>query len=159
MRLRVSELIGGGAFLIFTIVFWLQTTDLPVRYSGVAENPIWYPRLLLILCGTASLLLIIRGILGDKDSPIPLPLIIKLLPVLVVLAVYFWFFERLGFMVSSLIFTPLSILVMGYRRLGITFGFAVVLVVAIWLLFAEVFNIRPPGFGIDDIIRYMNTGG
>ncbi|MFT6402456.1 MAG: hypothetical protein ACJA2D_001778 [Pseudohongiellaceae bacterium] len=151
MSIRVPDLIGGIIFLLMSLVFWSQTNDPSFEGLEAARNPVWYPRLLLLLTGMASVVLILRSFTG-KGIETPRPNFTRLCVITILLAVYFFMFEQAGFIPASIVLIPILSWILGYRRIGITLSVSVIFTVVIWYVFAEVFIVRPPGIGIDILL-------
>ena len=76
-----------------------------------------------------------------------------MLIVAIVLAVYFLIFEQVGFIPASIILFPILSWILGYRNIVVISSVSVIFVISIWYLFAEVFSVRPPGIGMDQLIN------
>lgn len=155
MSTRISELVGGVFFMGLSLLFWWQTVGQSDEGVEAALNPIWYPRVLLVLMGITSALLIFRSIKGGSGEEVPLPNFRQTLIVLTVLIVFFYGFVEVGFLFASIVFIPLFNGILGYRRWGITTAVSLILTSIVWYLFAEVFVVRPPGIGIDELLQIM----
>jgi len=111
----------------------------------------WFPRLLLILLAAASAGLIARGFVGAAEPGQPSPVWSRFALVTALVAAYFFAFDKAGFLIASLVFMPALTVLLGYRRWLVTGLVAVIFVVLVWYCFAELFVIRPPGIGLDDL--------
>lgn len=160
MSKSLSDLVGGALFLGLTILFWTQTMDQPSAGQGLANNPFWQPRLLLVLMGLASLLLIGKGLLrseGKKRIQLPSHPGQLVLGVAIV-ALFLLTFEPLGFLLSGCLLVVLFCIGMGYRAYGVVVVFALLFVSLVWYAFADGFSIRPPGMGMDTIFNMLFGG-
>ncbi|MGP9799008.1 tripartite tricarboxylate transporter TctB family protein [Halomonas sp. 86] len=161
MSKHLSDLVGGVIFFGLTLLFWLQTTGQPAVGQDMANNPFWYPRVLLILMGLASLLLIGKGMAkrSEQGERIKLPFkSIRLWAGVGLIALFLLAFDSLGFLPSALLLVPLFCFSMGYRNYVVVAVFTLVFVPLIWLVFTYGFSIRPPGVGLDTVLE-MIAGG
>lgn len=149
MNPRLSNLIGGGALLGVSVLLYSQSIGTGLEREEIARNPIWYPRLLLILLAIAAVFLILRSVIRSPGPAEADPAWGRLSAAAAVVAAYFVVFNEIGFVISSLLFLPLFSILLGYRRYFVTAVVAILLVIALWYLFAEVFVVRPPGPGLD----------
>ncbi len=60
----MSDLVGGGVLLGASAVLYAQTVGKGFAHAEIARDPVWYPRLILVLLALASLGLIVRGLAG-----------------------------------------------------------------------------------------------
>ncbi|KPQ07088.1 MAG: Tripartite tricarboxylate transporter TctB family [Rhodobacteraceae bacterium HLUCCA12] len=162
MTPRVINLIAGGAILGLSALFYAQTLGDRFADTPLSRNPMAFPRLLVLLMALggavviAQALLTRRGALPGEAVPAlnwPRAALITALA-----AAYFWVFEPFGFLIATGLFLPLAVVALGYRRLLVIVPVTLVVLVGLWYLFAQVFQIRPPGPGMDDLLRLM-TGG
>lgn len=151
----ISDLISGGVLLGVSALFYAQTVGTGLSHDEIARDPVWYPRLLLILLAAASAGLIARGLFGAKAQPQPQPVWPKFALVTLLVAAYFLAFDSAGFLIGSLVFMPALTLLLGFRRPLVTALVAVIFVALVWYCFAELFVIRPPGIGLDDLSAWL----
>ena len=76
MSIRLSDLWGGIFFLLLSVLFWLQLNNAAFEDVEIANNPVWYPQILLICSGLASIILILRSFTGKKEK-LPKPNYLK----------------------------------------------------------------------------------
>ena len=153
-----ESLIAGGAILGISVLLFTQV--LPGQFEGVelARNPMTVPRFLLLIFAAGGAALFIRGLLvpsaaaHDDAPPVAWR---RTLAVVVLAGVYFATFAPLGFIPTTLIFLPATMLVLGYRNALVIVSVTLLCVVGLWYAFAEGFSIRPPGVGIDDMLRAL----
>ena len=107
----MSDLVGGGVLLGASAVLYAQTVGKGFAHAEIARDPVWYPRLILVLLAAASIGLIVRGL-------------------------------------------AMTVL-LGYRRPLVTGLVTVIFVALVWYCFAEIFVIRPPGFGLDELFAWL----
>lgn len=151
----MSDLVGGGVLLGASAVLYAQTVGKGFVHDEIARDPVWYPRLLLVLLALASLGLIARGLAGPAVKAGRVPLWGRLLAVAAVVTAYFLLFDVAGFLFASLVFLPAMTVLLGYRRPLVIGLVTVIFVSLIWYCFAEVFVVRPPGFGLDELFAWL----
>jgi len=155
MPRSMSDLIGGGAFLGVSALLYAQTVGTGFSDAEIARDPVFYPRLLMALLTLVSIGLVVRSLAGKQERPQPTPVWWRLLAVVLLTAAYFLLFDVVGFLVASLVAMPALTVLLGYRRPLVIALVTVIFVVATWYCFAEVFVIRPPGFGLDDLFGWF----
>ena len=155
MQRRVSEIVGGGVILAGAIVLYGQTIGTGFVRDEIARDPVWFPRLLLILLALASVGLVVRGFTQAPSGPAERPLWGRFFAVAVLLTAYFLLFETAGYLFASLVFLPALTVLLGYRKPLVIIPVTIIFVVAVWYVFADVFIVRPPGLGVDDIIGWL----
>lgn len=155
MPRSLSDLISGGVLLGASALLYAQTVGTGFSHAEIARDPVWYPRLLLILLALAAAGLVARGLVGPVDRAGAHPLWSRFAAVTLLVAIYFLTFDTVGFLVTSLVFVPALSLLLGYRRPLVTGLVTVLFVVLVWYCFAEIFVIRPPGIGLDDISAWL----
>lgn len=140
----------------------LFTQVLPGQFEGVvlARNPMTLPRFLLVLFALGGAGLLVRGFFGARVSgAVGMPVAwLKVLAVLVLAGLYLTAFAPLGFIPATLIFMPVAMLALGYRNPLVIVLVTAVTVPLLWYLFTEAFSIRPPGIGMDDLLRQIGGG-
>lgn len=160
---RLINLLGGGAILGLSVLFYVQTMGERFAETPLARNPMAFPRLLVLLLAIGGLVVIAQAVLtrrgalpGDVAVPLNWP---RVLLIGALAAAYFWVFEPFGFLPATAVFLPAVIVVLGYRRALVIVPVTVVALVGLWYLFARVFQIRPPGPGMDELLRLITGGG
>lgn len=163
MTPRLINLLGGGAILGLSVLFYVQTMVERFAETPLARNPMAFPRLLVLLLAIGGLVVIAQAVLtrrgalpGDVAVPLNWP---RVLLIGALAAAYFWVFEPFGFLPATAVFLPVVIVVLGYRRALVIVLVTVVALVGLWYLFARVFQIRPPGPGMDELLRLITGGG
>ncbi len=151
----MSDLVGGGVLLGASAVLYAQTVGKGFAHAEIARDPVWYPRLILVLLALASLGLIVRGLAGPADKGAQAPLWGRFLAVAAAVTAYFLLFDVAGFLLASLVFLPAMTVLLGYRRPLVIGLVAVIFVGLVWYCFAEIFVIRPPGFGLDELFAWL----
>jgi Tripartite tricarboxylate transporter TctB family len=145
-----SDLIGGAAILAVAGIFFMQTVGTGLDDDEIARNPVWFPRVLIVLLALSGLGLLVRGLLL-ADAPAPRPVWPRFALVAAGVGGYFAVFDLVGFLIASLVFLPAIAVLLGYRRYLVTLVVTCLFVAAVWYCFAEIFVVRPPGFGLDEL--------
>lgn len=156
----LESLVAGGAVLGISALLFTQM--LPGQFSGVelARNPMTFPRFLLVLFALGGVGMVLRGLFQKRISKSLKGIAWgRLLTVLILAGLYLAVFAPFGFIPATLIFLPATILALGYRRMVVIFLVTLITVVGLWYAFAEIFSIRPPGVGMDDILRAIGRNG
>ncbi|MCC5970007.1 MAG: tripartite tricarboxylate transporter TctB family protein [Pararhodobacter sp.] len=163
MTPRLINLIGGGAIIGLSALFYAQTLSERFASAPLARNPMAFPRLLTILLIVGGLVVIAQAVFtrrgalpGDVAADVNWP---RAVLIAALAGAYFWAFEPWGFLLATALFLPLVIVVLGYRRALVIVPVSAVTVVGLWYLFARVFQIRPPGTGMDEVLRMIAGGG
>ena len=151
----MSDLVGGGVLLGASAVLYAQTVGKGFAHAEIARDPVWYPRLILVLLAAASIGLIVRGLAGRADNGGSTPVWGRFLAVAAAVTAYFLLFDVAGFLLASLVFLPAMTVLLGYRRPLVIGLVAVIFVALVWYCFAEIFVIRPPGFGLDELFAWL----
>ena len=159
MQENSESIIAGGAVLGISALLFTQV--LPGQFEGVvlARNPMTFPRFLLGLFALGGAGLLVRGLIGARKGTVGMPVAwLKVLAILVLAGIYLALFAPLGFIPATLVFMPVAMLALGYRNPLVIVLVTLVTAPLLWYLFAEAFSIRPPGIGIDDMLRQIGGG-
>jgi len=163
MTPRLINLMGGGAILGLSALFYAQTLSERFATAPLARNPMAFPRLLTLLLALGGAVVIAQALFtrrgampGEGVAPVNWP---RAVLITAMVGGYFWAFESVGFLPATLVFLPLVIVVLGYRRALVIVPVTAVTLVGLWYLFARVFQIRPPGPGMDELLRMLAGGG
>ncbi|MEY8827325.1 tripartite tricarboxylate transporter TctB family protein [Sedimentitalea sp. XS_ASV28] len=155
MDLRLENIIAGGAVLGISAILFTQL--LPGQFEGVelARNPMTFPRFLLLIFALGGTFLVLSGLFGSRGpctakQPVAWG---RVLALFIVTAIYLFAYAPIGFIPVTLVFLPVTILTLGYRRPLVIAIVTLVTVFGLWYVFAEGFSVRPPGIGIDDMLR------
>lgn len=153
----LESLIAGGAILGISAILFTQV--LPGQFEGVAlaRNPMTFPRFLLLIFAAGGAVLFIRGLLVSGTAPKAAQPVawLRTSAVIVLVGLYYAAFAPFGFIVTTTVFLPAMMLVLGYRNALVIVTVTVLCVAGLWYAFAEGFSIRPPGLGIDDMLRAL----
>lgn len=115
MKLK-TNLIGGGLFLFISIIIWFLIPSQIVLTQNSNINSQTFPKLIVGLSIFSSFLLIAKEIIKTiKKEPtdeieITLNNEIKVIIMLVLLIIYVFLFEYIGFLFSSIIYSFLTLM-------------------------------------------------
>ncbi|MEM8855667.1 MAG: tripartite tricarboxylate transporter TctB family protein [Pseudomonadota bacterium] len=155
MQVDRENVIAGTAVLGLAAVMASQV--LPGQFDGVAlaRNPMTFPRFLLLLFAAGGLALLLKGLFAGRPGARPWTSMRwwRVLALLVLVSVYLAVFADVGFLMATAVFLPVVMVMLGYRNILVIALVTAVVVPGLWYVFAEAFSIRPPGIGLDDIIR------
>ena len=163
MTPRLINLMGGGAILGLSALFHAQTLSERFATAPLARNPMAFPRLLTLLLALGGTVLIVQALFARRgalpDAAVAQVHWPRAVLITAMAGAYFWAFEIVGFLPATLVFLPLVIVMQGYHRALVILPVTAVTLVGLWYLFARVFQIRPPGPGMDDLLRMLAGGG
>ena len=154
MQSRAPEILLGLILFGLTLLLFWDTLSAAHVEMEAALNPVWYPRVLLVLSGIASAGLLLRGVVGPGMTW-PHPNYTRLGQVTAIIAVYFGIFNDVGILLTTFVLIPALALVLGYRRIGLTLVVSALFSIGVWYLFADGFVVRPPGIGVDDLFQML----
>ncbi len=145
LKKRVFNYTGRILFPIFFISLSLFFLMLSTRFSsGESYGPAVVPRLWSIFLALFSVILYIK-VLAGKEEPDPKPGRMDIVfRFIVLLALYIPAINYIGYMISTIIFLPLAMLLLGYRK-----TIAIVLITILWavvsyLLFFKLLHVALP---------------
>ncbi|MCC5811745.1 MAG: tripartite tricarboxylate transporter TctB family protein [Ectothiorhodospiraceae bacterium] len=145
MKVRLLDILYGTViFGVAAFLYW-YAVDTGISARRVASDPMWYPKVILVLLGLCSAILVVRGLFIRINTSASgrlewRPMAVTLLVSGGALLLY----ERFGFLLVSLLVIPLLSWLLGFRRpivlALITAGFTVV----VWVGFRFGLGIRLP---------------
>lgn len=131
MKLK-TNLIGGSLFLSISIIIWFLIPSQIILTQNTNINSQTFPRLIVGLSIISSILLILKETIKIiKKEPIEEIEIIfnnevKVIVMLILLVVYVFLFEYIGFLFSSIIYSFLTL--MYYKSKNIKYYISIALV-------------------------------
>ena len=149
-----ADMVAGVALLALAAVLYLDTVGTGFGRDEIARDPVWFPRVLIVLLALAAAGLLARG-LALAGEPAARPRWRRLGAAAAAVGGYFLVFDLAGFLISSLVFLPAMAVLLGYRRPVATALVTIFFVAGVWYCFADLFVVRPPGIGIDDIAGWL----
>lgn len=150
----LESVIGGVAVIGLSALLGSQLLPGQFDDAAMARNPLTFPRFLLALFALGGIGLLLRGLLAHGTEAVwPRVAWPKMAGIAVVAGLYFWAFQPVGYLPASLVFLPVALLVLGYRNAVVIVLVTLITVPLLWYVFAAGFTIRPPGYGMDDLLR------
>ena len=155
---KIRDLRSGIAIVLFSLFsyFWLIPNQIAVR-KGVTIGANYFPELLVMIIGICGAILIIQGLTYlHRKGELSLSSVFgignagqlkKYLPHVIFLlstVIYLIVMQYVGFVIASIPFLILLLLFFGHSKIGWCSVVSVIFVVAIYLLFSNVFRIRFP---------------
>lgn len=146
MRRDVTTISFGGVLLALVAFLWWESTrqELTVLGNGIAYDPLFFPRLLLILGALCGVGIVIDGLLGRssrKASDIRWGLWIA---ISVLIGLFFWAIGALGFPVSAFLFVLAFCALLGYRRWIVVPVVALLVSLGVWYVFTAWLQVPLP---------------
>lgn len=148
-------MLAGGAILGLAALLFTQV--LPGRFDDVpvARNPMSFPRFLLLLLALGGVALMLRGLTAAGRHVALQAAWPRAASVAGLTLLYLVAFRPVGYLPATLVFLPAMMGFLGYRRPLVILVVTIATTVILWYLFAEIFVIRPPGAGLDTILRAL----
>ncbi|MEX0729771.1 MAG: tripartite tricarboxylate transporter TctB family protein [Aquisalimonadaceae bacterium] len=144
MDVRRLDILYGAVFLAGAAFLYWIAVETGITARRIASDPMWYPKVLLVLMLLCSGWLIVRGVLSRQRDHVGGLEWRRLAVTLVLSTLSLLFFARLGFVLMSLILVPVLSWSLGYRRpwpvVLTTVGFTAV----VWCGFTYGLGITPP---------------
>lgn len=146
-KFRDQDCFLGLIFVILGVLgylysdIYIYSEDVP----GAGVAPDFYPKLLFTILAICGLGLIIEGYKHEEKKPLLIKFDWKiLLPTIVVLFGYAILFEKFGFIISTLVFMIVFILLLGERNPVLILSVPIITTLFIYLLFTRAFMIVVP---------------
>lgn len=153
MKTRLLDVAYGAVFCASACyLFWVSVAT-GVGASRISSDPMWYPKVLLVLLAISSGYLMLRGALSRDTTRAKT---LEWRPTLIVLAasgMYLALFERVGLVPTSLVLIPLMSWLLGFRRPIVIAVIALGFTCAVWYGFYYLINITPPGPALPTLAR------
>lgn len=131
MKLK-TNLIGGSLFLSISVIIWFLIPSQIILTQNTSINSQTFPRLIISLSIISSILLILKESIKiiKKEPTEEIEFIfnneVKVIVMLILLVVYVFLFEYLGFLFSSIIYSFLTL--MYYKSKNIKYYISIALV-------------------------------
>ena len=131
MKLK-TNLIGGSLFLSISIIIWFLIPSQIILTQNTSINSQTFPRLIVGLSIISSILLILKETIKiiKKEPTEEIEIIfnneVKVIVMLILLVVYVFLFEYIGFLFSSIIYSFLTL--MYYKSKNIKYYIYIALV-------------------------------
>jgi hypothetical protein len=139
----------GVFFLAGAALLWWEGSrqDFNVLGSGIAYDPLFFPRLLLGLGGIFATGILILG-LTTKNVDRNEPRWNLWFALVLLIAAYFWATVETGFLVATAPFVILFCVLLGYRRWAVTVPAAIGITVLVWYTFTAWLKVPLPSSGV-----------
>ena len=149
---RKVDFFSGIAFLVLAVLVWLGADAMPKADMGMGAGG--YPKFLAVCIGIMGILLSVRAYVGMKQNPgekdakrLDAKELLYAGALVVSFLVYTMVVKSLGYMLATIIFFIIFMLIYGERRPKVLFGVSIPLSIGIYFLFEKVFLIMlPNGF-------------
>ncbi|MEG0235094.1 tripartite tricarboxylate transporter TctB family protein [Cetobacterium sp.] len=131
MKLK-TDLLGGSLFLFVSIIVWFLIPSQIILTQSTSINSQTFPRLIVGIAIVSSILLILKDVIKIiKKEPVEEVEIIlnneiKVIIMLIILTLYIFLFEYIGFLFSSIIYSFLTL--MYYKSKNIKYYIYIALV-------------------------------
>ncbi|GAB3684772.1 tripartite tricarboxylate transporter TctB family protein [Salinisphaera aquimarina] len=148
MNSRKLDLIYGGTVVVAVLLVYWTSTQGARPPVPIANDPFWYPTILLVLIGGCAVVMSLQVILGQQVEA-PAPVRWGKLAVAIGFSVFYLLtYERIGFVLDTLALIPLLGWFLGFRRPIILVIVSVGFTAAVWYSFDLLLHITPPGLGL-----------
>lgn len=145
MRRDLVSAIYGVAFLALIAFLWWEgeRQDFTLLAPGVSYDPLFFPRLLLVLGALCAAAIAATGLLRPRVAQPPVRWGLWL-GLSALIAGYFWAMARLGFPSATVLFMVAFAALLGYRRWPVLVGFATVTTAVVWYVFTTWLQVPLP---------------
>ena len=153
MRRRNS--ISAIFLLALTVGYGVMTANLPTRAIEESTQPSFFPWVVTVCLFFLSVLLLIQGLLPLVSTETPSPMNVrrwKILSGLIAVAIYLTTLPQLGFVIANILLFATLMLLYGERRPVPLLSGSILVPIAIFLVFRELFQIRLPSGILGGII-------
>lgn len=148
MKVRWLDLAYGGVFFGATLCLYWVSVVTGTDARRISSDPMWYPKVLLVMLGLCSALLIVRAAMkpgGERSRALAWkPLLIALSGAAAFLAA----FPRLGYVPSALLLIPVMSWLLGFRRPVWLATTTLLFTIGLWYAFHYLLGATPPGPGL-----------
>ncbi len=150
-RNRISAII----LLALTIGYGLMTANLPTRAIEASTQPSFFPWVVTFSLFILSVLLLIQGLLPLVSTQTPSPMNVrrwKIFAGLIAVAIYLTTLPQLGFVIANILLFATLMVLYGERRPVPLLSGSILVPIAIFLIFRDLFQIRLPSGILGGII-------
>jgi len=148
VKRSVWDIVYGLGLLGIAGFFYWTTIGSVRPGTSIANDPYWYPRLVLILMAILAVTMIARAVFAASNEVVHGPRWPALAAAILFVGGYAILFTWTGFAINTLIFFPIFAYGLGYRRI-VPLLIASPLVTAItWYAFHYGLGMTPPGPGL-----------
>lgn len=142
MKKKQIEIILSICFIILAVLVYKSTASFKASSIVTTGFYIKFLAISLAICGGYEL---IKAFIKNDTSSVDFaknPL--KFFLLIILLCFYVFIMEYLGFIVASMIFLPLSMFAMGYKKILKSSIISVCVVTFVYVLFVQIFEIPLP---------------
>ncbi|MAI11837.1 MAG: hypothetical protein CBD27_07465 [Rhodospirillaceae bacterium TMED167] len=153
--MRKRNTISGIFLLALTIGYGVMTANLPTRAIEDSTQPSFFPWVVTVCLLILSLLLLLQGVLPIASIQAPAPINVKkwkIFSALISVIVYLVALPQLGFVVANIVLFGALMLLYGERRPVPLISGSILVPIAIFLIFRDLFQIRLPSGILGGII-------
>ena len=132
-----------------------MTANLPTRAIEESTQPSFFPWVVTVCLFVLSVFLLIQGLLPVGSTQTPSPLNVarwKIFSGLIAVAVYLATLPQLGFVIANILLFATLMLLYGERRPVPLLSGSILVPIAIFLIFRDLFQIRLPSGILGGII-------
>ena len=153
--MRRRNTISAIFLLALTMGYGLMTANLPTRAIEESTQPSFFPWVVTVCLFILSIFLLIQGLLPLGSKQIPSPLNVrrwKICSGLIAVAIYLTTLPQLGFVIANILLFAALMLLYGERRPVPLLSGSILVPIAIFLIFRDLFQIRLPSGILGGII-------
>ena len=145
--MRKRNTVSAIFLLALTIGYGLMTANLPTRAIEESTQPSFFPWVVTVCLSILSVLLLMQGLLPVASTQTPPPLNVKRWKIfsgLIAVGIYLMTLPQLGFIIANILLFAVLMLLYGERRPVPLLSGSILVPIAIFLIFRDLFQIRLP---------------
>jgi putative tricarboxylic transport membrane protein len=154
--MRKKDLFSGLFFFLLGVLFVIGSLSHPT-WDRYGPGPGFFPLLLGILFSTLSLLLLVRSIAkqeeGDNKKDGSQVSTLRTVFYIFVLFAFYFFFERLGFVLTLFLFMSGALYLFGKRSIRSSLSISVLATLFAFFVFVKLLGVPLPAGLLKDMIR------
>ena len=153
--MRKRNTISAIFLLALTIGYGVMTANLPTRAIEASTQPSFFPWVVTVCLLILSVLLLIQGLLPVVSTKTPSPINVKTWKIfsgLISVVFYLVTLPHLGFIVANILLFAVLMLLYGEKRPLPLLSGSILVPIAIFLIFRDLFQIRLPSGILGGII-------
>jgi putative tricarboxylic transport membrane protein len=153
--MRTRNLIAAIILLALGAGYGFLTAMLPTRAIENTTQPSFFPTVVVVLLLILSVILLVQGMMSIGSNSVPVALKItprKYLIAFAAFVAYLALLPFLGFVVANVLIFAALMALYGERRPVWIVGGSVLVSLAMFFLFREVFQIRLPGGILESLV-------
>ena len=145
--MRRRNTISAIFLLAFTLGYGVMTANLPTRAIEESTQPSFFPWVVTVCLFILSVFLLVQGLLPVGSTQTPSPLNVtrwKICSSLIAVATYLITLPQIGFIIANILLFAILMLLYGERRPVPLLSGSILVPIAIFLIFRDLFQIRLP---------------